>query len=188
MTTSDLSKAPQNGMAGHAERRSTAIIALGSNLGSSTSTLISAISQVEREIGPVSAISRFYRSAPLTLSGEPESQPEYLNAALSCVTTLAPPMILARLLEIEQRLGRDRSSAQRWTPRIIDLDLIFVGNQILTQPGLKLPHPEAAKRDFVLRPICDFAPGFIHPELKLTVEELLHKLETEGASLFINLT
>lgn len=109
-------------------------------------------------LGTVLARSPIYETAPL---GPP--QPEYLNAVVVLSTDLEPTQILAGLLAIESALGRVRR--ERWGPRLIDLDLLALDDVIRTGPGLTLPHPEIARRAFVLRPWMDVDARFQIPGL-----------------------
>ncbi|WP_425145368.1 2-amino-4-hydroxy-6-hydroxymethyldihydropteridine diphosphokinase [Deinococcus sp.] len=134
-----------------------ALIALGANLGQPELALRHARSELER-LGSVLAPSWLYRTAPL---GGPPDQPDYLNAALSLHTDLAPQALLEALLDIERRSGRVR--LERWGPRVLDLDLIGYGGRVLNTPALTLPHPRAFERGFVLAPLNDVAPDWRHP-------------------------
>lgn len=127
----------------------------------------------------------------------PGEQPDYSNAAIAMTGTSDAPYLLQLLLEIEQRLGRQRQ--ERWGPRIIDLDLIAVGDQIVPdgdnwmalsqdngadpKQSLILPHPRAHKRAFVLKPLMDVAPDWLHPVLNKSVGDLLSQL-TDDHPLF----
>jgi 2-amino-4-hydroxy-6-hydroxymethyldihydropteridine diphosphokinase len=90
-------------------------------------------------------------------------QPKFLNAVAELETDLPARELLEGLLEIECRLGRDRSSEQRWGPRTIDLDLLLYGQGTIDEPGLSVPHPRLAERRFVLEPLCELAPDLILP-------------------------
>lgn len=132
-----------------------AAVALGANLGDRLESFRRARTALS-ELGTVLASSRVYESPAL---GPP--QPDYLNAVVLLETTLEAEALLERLLEIERRLGRERR--ERWGPRPIDLDLVAYGEQVLDAPRLKLPHPEAHRRPFVLLPLADVAPALLLP-------------------------
>ena len=117
------------------------------------------------------AVSSLHDTAPV---GVPLPQPNYLNAAATGLTRLAPRALLARLLEIERMLGRARPHVN--APRTIDLDLILYGNVRLDEPALTIPHPRFRDRAFVLAPLAEIAPGMVDPETGLTVEALLRRL------------
>ena len=152
-------------------------------MGDPIATLRKAIPLVTESLGPVSELSSLYETKPLTLNNTP--QPNYLNAVFSVVTTLEPADILRGLLSIEQNLGRDRSLDKRWEPRTIDLDLLFVGDRVESNEFLTLPHPEIAKRDFVLRPLAEIAPNFEHPKLKQSIRALLDCLKEQSVDEFV---
>jgi 2-amino-4-hydroxy-6-hydroxymethyldihydropteridine diphosphokinase len=105
---------------------------------------------------------------------EPEGaagQPRFLNAAAIVRTRLDPQALLALCKAAERAMGRvDRG---RWGPREADADIIFYGDRIIDTPELAIPHPLMHKRIFVLEPLCEIAPGWLHPVLKKTVRELL---------------
>lgn len=133
-----------------------AVVALGSNLGERATMLRSACAALEA-LGHVVACSRLYETAPV---GPP--QPQYLNAVALVDTLLSPRQALEALLDIERRFGRERG--ERWGARTLDLDLIACGRAVVDEPGLCLPHPEAARRAFVLVPLCEVAPDWTFPD------------------------
>ena len=104
--------------------------------------------------------SSLYRSTPL---GGIE-QPDFVNAAAAVLTTLEPAAFLAALQAIEKRQGRERDGA-RWGPRVLDLDLLVFGGQTIEQPGITVPHPGIAERNFVLLPLGEIAPDLVIPGL-----------------------
>lgn len=99
----------------------------------------------------------------------------FMNGVARIETDLAPQRLLAKLQEIEARLGRVRTGI-KWEPRTIDLDILFYDGLVMDAPALKIPHPELHKRMFVLRPLCDIAPSLMHPVLNKTVKQLLEEL------------
>ena len=125
------------------------VIALGSNLGPGPETFTMACRLLERAGVGVKARSRIYRSRPWGVT----DQPVFTNAAISVGSGLHPRALLDRCLNVEAQLGRRRR--ERWGPRRLDLDLILYGNARIEQPGLRVPHPHVAKRDFVLAPMID---------------------------------
>lgn len=133
----------------------TAAVALGSNLGDRAENLRAAARSLGR-LGRTVARSGLYETAPV---GPP--QPSFLNAVVLLETGLDPHRLLEGLLGIESALGRVRNG--RWRPRTIDLDLLAVDDQVVREPLLVLPHPEAHRRAFVLVPLAEVAPDFVLP-------------------------
>jgi 2-amino-4-hydroxy-6-hydroxymethyldihydropteridine diphosphokinase len=162
-------------VAGRADRL--AYVALGSNLGDREAHLAAAIQALRaRPAVRVTSVSTVYETAPV---GPPPQGP-YLNAVVRLRTRLAPRALLACLLEIEAAEGR-RRSAGRWSPRTLDLDLLFYGSLTLDEPGLCVPHPRLHERAFVLEPLRDVAPRLVHPLLGKSVEELARNVRDPGA-------
>jgi 2-amino-4-hydroxy-6-hydroxymethyldihydropteridine diphosphokinase len=157
-----------------------AFIGLGSNLGEREVHVRRAV----EELGKIARtkflrVSSLYDTAPV---GDVE-QPRFLNAVACVETDLSAGSLLWNLLLIEQRLGRIRTKARRWGPRVIDLDLLFFGDEIVEEPGLEVPHPEAHRRAFVLAPLAELAPEFVHPTLGETIAALLARLPKESGVL-----
>jgi len=149
-------------------------IALGSNLGDSAGILSAALVALAKVSGlEVQAQSSFYRTAPV---GPP--QPDYLNACALLAVTLSPETMLETLLQVEQQFGRVRR--ERWGPRLLDLDLLFYGDRILTTPTLELPHPRMIDRAFVLVPLAEIVPQWRDPRSQRSIAELLHHLDCSG--------
>ena len=152
-------------------------IALGANLGNRLSNLRQAVRALPPEVHPI-RISSVYETLPWGV----EQQPAFLNAALEAVTPLKPGALLAYLKEIETRLGR--RPGIRYGPRLIDLDILFYGMQVVNLPGLEIPHPHLHERAFVLVPLADLAPDWLHPVLQRTVWDLLKEVDQGGVQLY----
>ena len=151
-----------------------AYIALGSNLGERAATLVQAAKTLNNVRGvKVRRISNMIETEP----AGPEDQPKYLNAATEIQTTLSPQELLHTLQDIERKLGRDRSTEQRWGPRTCDLDILLMGNFKIETQELTIPHPRMHERIFVLKPLASIAPNVRHPLLDKTVVELLAEIE-----------
>ncbi len=148
-------------------------IGLGSNLGSRASYIRRAIFEISHRITKITAKSFLYESAPWG-SFEGETFP-YLNAVVLLKTEKSAHEVLDLLQAVENDLGRTRSLPN--APRTIDLDLLFYGNEIIKTERLTVPHPHLSQRRFVLQPLCDISPFFIHPSLGLTAQELLESCQ-----------
>lgn len=120
------------------------------------------------------ACSRWYETAPVPAS----AQPDYVNGAVRLAGTVEPCALLAILQMIESRAGRVRSVPN--APRTLDLDLLGVDQAVVEQPGLVVPHPRLHTRGFVLAPLCDVAPDWIHPVLHRTTTALLADADLAG--------
>jgi 2-amino-4-hydroxy-6-hydroxymethyldihydropteridine diphosphokinase len=144
----------------------TVFIGLGTNLGKRRRNLAAA----RRMLGPelrLTAESTVIETAPW---GYPD-QPDFLNQVVRAETGLDPAAVLSALQSIEARLGR--TPTFRYGPRLIDLDLLYYDDLVLDEPGLTIPHPRLHERDFVLRPLVEIAPDWVHPVLGMTQLELL---------------
>ena len=141
-------------------------IGLGSNMGNREQLLDDALAAIYKVVGQAVSCSSRIETAPW---GELNQAP-FLNQVV-CVDTPLPPLsVMAALLHIEQDMGRIRTG--KWQARNIDLDIIFYGQLVMDVPGLTLPHPFAHQRAFVLDPIREIAPDFIHPVLGLKIYEI----------------
>lgn len=160
-----------------------ALIAFGGNLGDPVTTLRRALPMIEEVVGKITKLSSLYETKALTLRGEVHAN--YINAVVEVVTTREPEEILKELLRIEHELGRDRSPDKRWEPRTIDLDLLFVGSRVMATPLLTLPHPELAKRDFVVEPLAEIVGELVHPLLGRNMTELRGELAESDSQRFV---
>jgi 2-amino-4-hydroxy-6-hydroxymethyldihydropteridine diphosphokinase len=103
-------------------------------------------------------------------------QPRFLNGVLLLETDLKPMELMRGLLGVERAMGRDRSSSVAKGPRVIDLDLLLYGDWVLWSEELMLPHPAMAERRFVLEPLAEVAPAWVHPVSGVTVLGMLERL------------
>ena len=155
----------------------TAAVALGSNLPASfglpKDNLQEAVERI-RLLGRVLAVSRFQETEPVGFA----DQPSFLNGALLLETALEPLPLLRELLVIERAMGRTRVGVPPKGPRVIDLDLIWMGRRTIQTAELTLPHPAMQERAFVLEPLADISPDWVHPVLGLSVRRLLERLSS----------
>lgn len=157
----------------------TAYIGLGVNLGDRAAALRYALRALEALAeGPRGLrCSRVWATEPrMDLE-----QPEFLNMAAALETSLTPAALLAALLTIEEAAGRIRDPLRPKGPRVLDLDLLLLGEQQVAEAGLILPHPGLATRRFVLAPLADLAPTLRHPLTGAPVESMLAACPDEGA-------
>jgi 2-amino-4-hydroxy-6-hydroxymethyldihydropteridine diphosphokinase len=142
----------------------TAYLSLGSNLGNRQGNLDQALKLLSERmrIGKVSSIYDTEAVGPI-------AQPNFLNLACEVFTRLTPEGLLALAKGIEQKMGRYSRSGE---PRIIDIDIILYGDQVVDTPNLVVPHPLMQERSFVLIPLAEIAPDVVHPVLKKSMKEL----------------
>jgi 2-amino-4-hydroxy-6-hydroxymethyldihydropteridine diphosphokinase len=143
---------------------------LGSNLGDRKQYLQQAIMHIAYDIAPTGRISSVYE----TQSWGKTDEPDYLNMVIVLQTDLPAQTILEKILAIEEVMGRKRE--EKWGSRIIDIDILYYNQDIITEPGLNVPHPELHKRRFTLEPLAEIAPDFTHPVLKKNNQQLKNEL------------
>lgn len=143
-------------------------LGIGSNLGDREACLKSAIECIRETIGTVVRTSSVYETEPWGFS----SDNLFLNMVVEVETALKPSGLLGRMLMIEARMGRLRSG-KGYSSRLIDLDILLYGNKILNTKSLVIPHPRLHERRFVLVPLCEIVPDFVHPVLKKDIKTLL---------------
>lgn len=146
---------------------------LGSNLGNRNVFLNNAITYIARDIAPVVKESAVYE----TQSWGKTDLPDYLNQVIVLQTTLSAQDVLQRILKIEIEMGRKRE--EKWGSRIIDIDILFYGSEIINEPNLTVPHPELHNRRFTLEPLAMLAADFIHPVLNKSILELKNSLKDD---------
>jgi 2-amino-4-hydroxy-6-hydroxymethyldihydropteridine diphosphokinase len=142
---------------------------LGSNLGEREQLISDAVQEISAHVGKVNTYSQIYESMPWRVDG----QENYLNQIIEVKTLLSAEETLARILKIENDLGRVR--IEKWGERLIDIDIIFFNNEIIETSDLCIPHKHMHERNFVLAPLNEIAPDFIHPKYNKTVSELFNE-------------
>jgi len=147
----------------------------GGNEGDRILHMQQARTNIELICGRVLQISSLYETAPWGKT----DQPDFLNQVLLVETKLTPRSLLEAILSIEGNLGRRRTVKN--APRTIDIDILFYDELITKEPGLVIPHPRIADRRFVLEPMNEMSPDFLHPLLKKTIHQLLQECTDELA-------
>jgi 2-amino-4-hydroxy-6-hydroxymethyldihydropteridine diphosphokinase len=140
---------------------------IGGNMGNRPKNLSESTSWLEKEVGAIVKKSSIYETAAWGVT----EQPSFLNQVLFVSTKLPPEDVLKTILSIEEKMGRKR--VEKMGPRTIDIDILFYNDEIISLPNLSVPHPHIANRRFVLEPLAEIAPAFVHPVLKKNVAGLL---------------
>ena len=143
-------------------------IGLGSNVGDRLSYLQLAVDTIHYEVGSILKLSSCYETPAMGFEGDP-----FLNACIEVRTFLSAELVLSKLLQIEERHGRKRVDDGQYHARTIDLDILFFDGEIIENELLVVPHPRLEQRLFVLHPMVEIAPDFVHPKLKKTTSKLV---------------
>jgi 2-amino-4-hydroxy-6-hydroxymethyldihydropteridine diphosphokinase len=157
-----------------------AFLGLGGNEGDRLENLSACLEAIERECGQILMRSGVYETEAWGLY----SELKFLNQVIQVQTKLGAKELLVKLLLIEQNLGRKRS-AKAYADRPADIDILFMNTEIIDTDGLQIPHPRLHLRKFVLMPLHEIAPNYIHPVLHTRICDLLAKCEdTLAVNLF----
>ena len=152
----------------------TAYLLIGGNLGDRAAYLEQAIKQIEALCGRITHTSSIYETAAWGFT----EQPPFFNQALQVETALSATELMQQLLSIELSLGRERLLPLG--PRSIDLDIIYFNNEIIQDDIVSIPHPRMEQRNFVLIPLNEIAPTFLHPVLHIPTSTLLKQCKDES--------
>ncbi len=156
----------------------TAFLGLGSNLGDREANLRAAVDALVAmpgiDLDRAADVASLYETSPV---GGPGGQAEYLNSVVRVRTSLSPQELLQAVLTIERELGRVRR--ERWAEREIDIDLLLYGNIVVCDKDFSVPHPRMHSRRFVLEPLAEIAPDFVHPFHRGTIAQLADRLRAE---------
>jgi 2-amino-4-hydroxy-6-hydroxymethyldihydropteridine diphosphokinase len=147
------------------------VLGFGSNLGNRQQTILSAYSLLEERLKTVLKKSSFYETEPWGNL----NQPKFINSAAYLTTDKTPFDVLEVVLDIETYLGRVRK--EKWGARIIDIDILFFGNRIINSNNLIIPHPYIQERRFVMQPLAEILPNYVHPVLNKDIKTLLMELK-----------
>jgi 2-amino-4-hydroxy-6-hydroxymethyldihydropteridine pyrophosphokinase len=146
-------------------------IGVGSNLGNALKNCQYAVESLSQSKGiERTRVSSFYKTDPVGV----ENQNLFINAVIEIKTALSARNLFQTLQNIEKDMGREREV--KGGPRIIDLDLLFYGQEVIQDADLIVPHPEIQKRRFVLEPLCEIASYFIHPAFGVSIRGLKDRL------------
>ena len=148
-------------------KTTTVFLLLGGNLGDRAKIIQNALLEIGEHIGRITAQSLVYETAAWGVT----DQPAFFNQVVQVETPLLPEALLDVIHRIEASAGRVRHD--KWQARILDIDILFYGDEIIGLPGLTVPHPELHNRRFTLVPLVQIAPRFVHPVSKKTAEQLL---------------
>ena len=152
------------------------ILALGGNVGDVAKSFDFTIEKIESLIGPINKRSSRYKTEPWGI----KDQDYFLNMVLEVSTNLSANEVLTCIINIEKMLGRNRKKGNQYGPRTIDIDILFYSREIINDPNLVIPHPRLHQRNFVLTPLMEIAPGFLHPVLKKKIKTLFAELEDKS--------
>lgn len=148
-------------------------LGLGTNLGEREKNLQRAVNGLAAGM-TVTAVSPVYETPPWGVT----DQPHFLNICVAGQTTQSPHDLLAFIKQVEQDLGREPT--YRWGPRLIDIDILFYDDQVIDDGFLTVPHPRLHERAFVLAPLAEIVPDFVHPVLAKPVAELRDDVDVTG--------
>jgi 2-amino-4-hydroxy-6-hydroxymethyldihydropteridine diphosphokinase len=151
-------------------------LGLGTNLGDRELNLRKAINNVNELIGSVVLVSSIYETEPVGF----RSEEKFLNMVAEVDTMLKPSGVMDMILKAEALLGRVRKG-NKYTSRIIDLDILLFGNRIIENDSLSVPHPMMHERRFVLIPLCEIAPDLVHPILEKIIKTLLSECQDKSS-------
>jgi len=151
------------------------ILGIGTNLGDKAGNLKTALGSINENIGRVVRTSSVYETQPWGFN----SEDQFLNMVAEVESELKPSGLLGRILMIESKMGRLRNGKE-YASRLIDIDILFFEDKILDTKSLVIPHPKLHERKFVLVPLAEIAPDFIHPIFKKDVKTLLKECRDKG--------
>lgn len=149
-------------------------LSLGSNIGNHCKNIQIAIKLLKKEGFDIIKTSSIYKTSAWGVS----NQADFLNLVIKGKTKFSPEKLLQKVKQIEKEIGR--KPAEKWGPRTIDIDILFYDKKILKTKTLTIPHPQLYKRKFVLIPLKEMAPRFVHPVLKKTVAQMLTDTDDKG--------
>jgi 2-amino-4-hydroxy-6-hydroxymethyldihydropteridine diphosphokinase len=150
------------------------VLLLGSNMGDSQAYLKTAIQKIDQHLSPIIMASSVYKTAAWGKT----NQADFYNQVIAIKSQQAAKEVLNICLDIEKHMGRER--IEKWAERVIDIDILFYGNDIIDSPNLKVPHPYLHVRRFTLVPLHEILPQFVHPIFNKTIDMLLDNCSDTG--------
>ncbi len=153
---------------------------IGTNIGDLAENLKNALEQLNRNNIKILKKSKIYKTKPWGKT----DQPDFLNIAVEVESPFTPEELLKKIKEIEKNMKRE--PAEKWGPRIIDIDILFYGTRQINQPDLVIPHPQFFNRPFAIIPMAEIAPDFIPPFSRKKVKELISGEMNEGITVYCN--
>jgi 2-amino-4-hydroxy-6-hydroxymethyldihydropteridine diphosphokinase len=148
------------------KRKNSVVLSLGGNIGDVKDVFEVAISHLKKRVGELVSSSSLYSTKAWGI----ENQPDFLNQVIVIDSELSPTKVLECCLTIELELGRVRK--EKWHKRVIDIDVLFYNNELIKSKDLIVPHPYIQDRNFILAPLAELIPQFVHPLLQKTMQEL----------------
>lgn len=152
------------------------LLSLGSNQGNRLENIEQAIALIHQEVATVVLVSSMYESDSWGFESD-----IFYNCAIAIHTNLSPLKLLKKILKLEQKLGRIRTESPSYQPRVIDIDIIAYGDEVVETEFLQVPHPHLHNRLFVLLPLVEIVPHWTHPKTKKTITELISNCTDSGA-------
>lgn len=150
-------------------------LCIGGNLGEREANIEEAVDFIDFNFGEVIAVSSVYETEPWGMT----DVPNFLNRVVLVESELSNEELLAEVEGLEEFYGRERSEGE-YQSREMDIDILFIDSEIIETESLKVPHPRLAERRFVLEPLAEVAPDFIHPIMKKSVSEILKACTDQG--------
>ena len=143
-------------------------LGLGTNIGNKWKNMVTAAALLAERAGDVLSLSSFYETEPWGFA----SENTFLNAALELETDCSPMELLRLTQQIEREMGRTQKSDGSYHDRIIDIDILLYGNEVVHHEDLVVPHPLMQQRLFVMQPLAEIAPSLVHPVLQKSMYDL----------------